>query len=110
MALQPDDLRKSAHEIRVPQASVPFRTHDKIDIQEHINMSDDQELSQPNAAAERTPPPDERVPETLPSPPASRPADPDNAPPPMSIVGRGPMDQSTPDVPTGSTPVTRHDD
>ena len=45
------------------------------------------------------------------SPPAgSRDADTSDAPPPMTIAGRGPMDQSTPDVATGSTPVTRRDD
>jgi hypothetical protein len=33
----------------------------------------------------------------------------DNAPP-MISPARGPMDQTTPDVPTGSTPLTRHDD
>ena len=31
-------------------------------------------------------------------------------PPPMISLARGPMDQTTPDVPTGSTPLTRHDD
>jgi hypothetical protein len=30
--------------------------------------------------------------------------------PPMIAPARGPMDQITPDVPTGSTPLTRHDD
>ena len=33
----------------------------------------------------------------------------DNAPP-MNSPARGPMDQSVPDVATGSTPLTRHDD
>lgn len=33
----------------------------------------------------------------------------DNAPP-MNAPSRGPMDQSTPDVATGSTPLTRNDD
>lgn len=30
--------------------------------------------------------------------------------PPMISPARGPMDQTVPDVPTGSTPLTRHDD
>jgi hypothetical protein len=34
----------------------------------------------------------------------------DDAPPPMISPARGPMDQTVPDVPTGSTPLTRHDD
>jgi hypothetical protein len=34
----------------------------------------------------------------------------DDNPPPMISPARGPMDQTTPDVPTGSTPLTRHDD
>ena len=31
-------------------------------------------------------------------------------PPPLYVSGWGVMGQSTPDVATGSTPVTRHDD
>ena len=31
-------------------------------------------------------------------------------PPPMNSPARGPMDQTSPDVATGSTPLTRHDD
>jgi hypothetical protein len=34
----------------------------------------------------------------------------DDAPPPLISPARGPMDQTVPDVPTGSTPLTRHDD
>lgn len=34
----------------------------------------------------------------------------DDNPPPLYISGFGVMGQSTPDVATGSTPVTRHDD
>jgi hypothetical protein len=34
----------------------------------------------------------------------------DDTPPPMMSPARGPMDQTMPDVPTGSTPLTRHDD
>lgn len=34
----------------------------------------------------------------------------DDNPPPLYIAGFGVMGQSTPDVATGSTPVTRHDD
>lgn len=44
------------------------------------------------------------------TPPASRDADTNDVPPPVSIAGKGPMDQSVPDVASGSTPVTRHDD
>lgn len=51
-----------------------------------------------------------QVPETAPAPPGSRDADTSDVPPPMTIAGRGPMDQNTPDVATGSTPVTRRDD
>lgn len=50
-------------------------------------------------------PPDEPV-----VPPTVRDDDGNDNPPPMSIRGKGPMDQSVPDVATGSTPVTRHDD
>ncbi len=31
-------------------------------------------------------------------------------PPPMNSPARGPMDQTVPDVATGSTPLTRRDD
>jgi len=34
----------------------------------------------------------------------------DDNPPPLYISGMGVMGQSVPDVATGSTPVTRHDD
>ena len=34
----------------------------------------------------------------------------DDNPPQMISPARGPMDQTVPDVPTGSTPLTRHDD
>ena len=46
----------------------------------------------------------------LPSPPASRDADDSDVLPPPSSIGRGPMDQSVPDVATGSTTVTKRDD
>ena len=49
-------------------------------------------------------------PETIAPPPTIRDDKGDDTPPPMSIRGRGPMDQSVPDVATGSTPVTRRDD
>jgi hypothetical protein len=44
------------------------------------------------------------------APPASREDDGSDALPLASVAGKGPMDQSVPDVATGSTPVTRHDD
>ena len=40
----------------------------------------------------------------------TRPADLSDEKPPMIAPARGPMNQTTPDVPTGSTPLTRHDD
>ena len=43
-------------------------------------------------------------------PRAIRNADAGDIAPPPSIPGKGPMDQSVPDVATGSTPATRHDD
>ena len=52
----------------------------------------------------------EPAPEYSAPPATTRPDDLDDAPPPMNSPARGPMDQSTPDVATGSTPVTRHDD
>lgn len=42
--------------------------------------------------------------------PHARNAEKDEAPPPLYISGFGPLNQSTPDVATGSTPVTRKDD
>jgi hypothetical protein len=51
-----------------------------------------------------------QAPEIASVPPGSRDADTSDVPPPMTISGRGPMDQDTPDVATGSTPVTRRDD
>jgi hypothetical protein len=48
--------------------------------------------------------------------PAPRPAenttslDADDLPPPMNAPARGPMDQTVPDVATGSTPLTRRND
>lgn len=48
--------------------------------------------------------------EAIAPPVATRDADGSDAPPPLSIRGKGPMDQSVPDVTTGSTPATRHDD
>lgn len=53
---------------------------------------------------ETAPAPEYSAPET------TRPDDVEDAPPPMNSPARGPMDQSTPDVATGSTPVTRHND
>lgn len=43
-------------------------------------------------------------------PVAIRNADAGDIAPPPSIPGKGPMDQSVPDVATGSTPATRRDD
>jgi hypothetical protein len=42
--------------------------------------------------------------------PATRDDDGSDAPPPPVSTNRGPMDQTSPDVATGSTPLTRHDD
>jgi hypothetical protein len=42
--------------------------------------------------------------------PATRQDGGEDAPPPLMTPVRGPMDQITPDVPTGSTPLTRQDD
>ena len=42
--------------------------------------------------------------------PAARDDDGTDVPPPFSISGKGPIDQSVPDVATGSTPLTRVDD
>lgn len=54
---------------------------------------------------------DKPPPDTLPGAlPATRDADGADDKPPMISPARGPMDQQTPDVPTGSTPLTRHDD
>ncbi len=52
----------------------------------------------------------EAVPEILPAPAASRDHDGTDVPPPLAISGKGPMDQNTPDVATGSTPLTRRGD
>ncbi|MBV9470204.1 MAG: hypothetical protein JO316_11975 [Abitibacteriaceae bacterium] len=48
--------------------------------------------------------------EVIVPPAATRDADSSETLPPLSIRGKGPMDQSVPDVATGSTPATRHDD
>ena len=48
--------------------------------------------------------------EPIPAPVASRDDDGADVLPPPSIAGKGPMDQTVPDVVTGSTPVTRRDD
>jgi hypothetical protein len=45
----------------------------------------------------------------IPTPPTTREADVNEAPPPPSIEGKGLMGQIVPDVATGSTPATRHD-
>jgi hypothetical protein len=60
---------------------------------------------------EKPTPPDEQI-ENDPIRPAPTTRDDqgDDSPPPMIAPARGPMDQTTPDVPTGSTPLTRHDD
>lgn len=42
--------------------------------------------------------------------PHTRDADLSDAPPSAVSPNRGPMDQTTPDVATGSTPLTRNDD
>jgi hypothetical protein len=42
--------------------------------------------------------------------PATRDNSGDDAPPPPVSTQRGPMDQTVPDVATGSTPLTRRDD
>ena len=42
--------------------------------------------------------------------PATRSDNGSDAPPPPVSTNRGPMDQTSPDVATGSTPLTRHDD
>jgi hypothetical protein len=47
---------------------------------------------------------------TAPILPHTRAADASEAPPPPASPNRGPMDQTTPDVATGSTPLTRNDD
>lgn len=60
-----------------------------------------------NEPEPETPEPDNQSAPTLPH--AIQKSDEDN-PPPLYISGFGVMGQSTPDVATGSTPVTRHDD
>ena len=52
----------------------------------------------------------DNAPEVIAPSPATRDDDGTDAPPPLSISGKGPMDQNVPDVATGSTPVTRRDD
>lgn len=42
--------------------------------------------------------------------PATRNDNGNDAPPPPVSTNRGPMDQTVPDVATGSTPLTRRDD
>lgn len=64
---------------------------------------------------EETPEHEATMPDTEPAapalvPPATRADDGSEAPPPPAVTGRGPMDQSVPDVATGSTPLTRRDD
>jgi hypothetical protein len=46
----------------------------------------------------------------IPAPPTTREADVGDAPPPPAVEGKGLLGQSVPDVATGSTPATRHDD
>jgi hypothetical protein len=53
--------------------------------------------------------PDETTP-AAPLLPATRDNAGDDAPPPPVSTQRGPMDQTVPDVATGSTPLTRRDD
>jgi len=48
--------------------------------------------------------------EEIPTLPHTTQKSPDDNPPPLYISGFGVMGQSVPDVATGSTPVTRHDD
>ena len=77
---------------------------DKLDnnpAHEAITMSQSEKSERPASAPNPVPPP------TLPY--ASEASD-EDARPPLYISGFGPMNQSTPDVATGSTPVTRHDD
>lgn len=50
------------------------------------------------------------VPPVTPVAPPAGDVDKSDEPPPLAIRGRGPMDQTVPDVATGSTPVTRRDD
>jgi len=54
----------------------------------------------------------EETPRPVPAPtlPYASEASDEDERPPLYISGFGPMNQSTPDVATGSTPVTRHDD
>ncbi len=66
-------------------------------------MSDDQTVTpEPTQVSDDAP-------TILPAPPASRDADDSDVLPPPSSIGKGLMDQSVPDVATGSTPVTRND-
>ena len=48
--------------------------------------------------------------DAMPVPPTVHDADVTDQPPPVSVPGKGPMDQSVPDVAVGSTPATRRDD
>jgi len=59
----------------------------------------------PEAPKENTP-----APEPVPTLPYATEKSGDDNPPPLYIAGFGVMGQSVPDVATGSTPVTRHDD
>lgn len=54
--------------------------------------------------------PESTTPATPATPPATRDADAQDAPPPMNAPARGVLGQMLPDVATGSTPVTRRDD
>ncbi len=58
--------------------------------------------------SEREPEPTER--DDAPTLPHATQKSSDDNPPPLYIKGFGVMGQSVPDVATGSTPVTRHDD
>lgn len=49
-------------------------------------------------------------PTEIPTPPTTREADVNDAPPPPAVEGKGLLGQSVPDVATGSTPATRRDD
>jgi len=66
-------------------------------------MPDEKPPSEPR---ELEPPPEPSAPVL----PATREANSDDTPPPMVSPARGPMNQLVPDVPTGSTPLTRRDD
>lgn len=67
-------------------------------------VSPEDQLSRPS---ETTVPPQSTE---VPPPQAAREADASDVAPPPAVEGKGVLGQSTPDVATGSTPVTRRDD